>query len=135
VDVDLRLGQAATDCPPERLGEALARHLVARWEGPLSDEFIRLLLRSANTHAVAAAHIRTIFESQVLQMVRDALGDHPDAPRRAGMISTQVLGTALCRYILQLSPVVAMDGETLAATMAPVLQHYLTGDLSAPVGR
>jgi hypothetical protein len=50
------------------------------------------------------------------------------------MISTQVLGMALCRYILQLPPVVAMDGDTLAATMAPVLQHYLTGDLDAAVG-
>lgn len=134
VDVDLRLGEAVGDCPPEQLGERLARHVVARWEGPLSDELITLLLRSASTHPVAAAQLRRIFEAQVERVIRDALGDHPDTQRRAGMISTQVLGMALCRYILRLPPVVAMDGEALAATMAPVLQHYLTGDLDAAVG-
>jgi hypothetical protein len=36
---------------------------------------------------------------------------------------------ALCRYVIQLPPVVAMDGETLARVLGPVLQHYLLGDL------
>jgi hypothetical protein len=26
-----------------------------------------------------------------------------------------------------------LDGETLASTLGPVLQHYLVGDLDAPV--
>jgi AcrR family transcriptional regulator len=138
VEIDLRLGEATIDCPPEQLGERLARHVIARWEGPLADELITLLLRSASTHPVAAAHMRTIFEDQVVRVVRDALGEAPDTPRRVGMISTQVLGMALCRYILRLPPVVEMDADTLAATMAPVLQHYLTGDLDraveSPVG-
>jgi hypothetical protein len=133
-DIDLRLTEATIDCPPEQLGERLARHVIARWEGPLADELITLLLRSASTHPVAAAHMRAIFETQVVRVVRDALGDTPDTPRRVGMISTQVLGMALCRYILRLPPVVEMDADTLAATMAPVLQHYLTGDLDRAVG-
>jgi hypothetical protein len=40
-----------------------------------------------------------------------------------------VLGVALCRYVLRLPPVVAMDAGTLAASLAPVLQHYLLGEL------
>jgi hypothetical protein len=46
------------------------------------------------------------------------------------MLATQVLGVALCRYVLELPPVVAMDADTLASMMAPVIQHYLTGDLA-----
>lgn len=133
VDIDLKLDQVASDCPPEQLGERLAHHFVARWEGPLSDELITLLLRSASTHPVAAEQMRSIFESQVQRVFQEVVGERPDTARRIGMISTQVMGIALCRYILRLPPVVAMDGHTLAATMAPVLQHYLTGDLDGAV--
>jgi AcrR family transcriptional regulator len=129
LDVDLQLDKIDTSCAPDELGERLARHVIARWEGPLSDETITLLLRTASTHPVAAEQIRRVFASQVLRMIRDVIGEDADTPRRIGMVSTQVLGLALCRYVLRLPPVVAMDAETVATTMAPVLQHYLTGDL------
>jgi hypothetical protein len=35
--------------------------------------------------------------------------------------------------VLELPPVVEMDADTLASMMAPVIQHYLTGDLAAAV--
>ncbi|WP_028926554.1 TetR/AcrR family transcriptional regulator [Pseudonocardia acaciae] len=131
VDIDLMLPADAANWPRERLGEGLARHFVSRWEGDLSDELITMLLRSASTNPAAAERLRTVFASQVLEFVGMVA---PDAvPRRAGMIGSQVLGLALCRYVLELPPVVAMDGDTLARTLAPVLQHYLTGDLGAPV--
>jgi len=129
VDVDLRLDEAVDGCPPEQLGDRLARHFVARWEGALSDEFITLLLRSASTNPEAAEKMQTVFQGQVLRLIRGVVGDKPDTARRVGMLSTQILGVALCRYVLRIPPVVAMDGDTLAATMAPVLQHYLTGEL------
>jgi AcrR family transcriptional regulator len=131
VDLDLRLPDL-TAYPRDRLGERLARHFVSRWEGALADEAITLLLRSAITNPLAAEHMRAIFATQVLGMVRDVVGDTADAPRRAAMVTTQVLGAALCRYVLRLPPVAAVDGDTLAATMAPVLQHYLTGPLDTP---
>jgi AcrR family transcriptional regulator len=133
VDIDLKLDGVATDCPPDQLGERLARHFVARWEGPLSDELITVLLRSASTHPVAAEQMRSIFETQVLRVFREVVGEGPDTPRRIGMFSTQLMGMALCRYILRLPPVVAMDGDTIVAMLAPVLQHYLTGDLDAAI--
>jgi hypothetical protein len=49
------------------------------------------------------------------------------------MVSSQVLGVAYCRYVLELPAVTELDGATLADTLGPVLQHYLTGDLDAPV--
>ncbi|MDT7658817.1 MAG: hypothetical protein QOF38_3532, partial [Pseudonocardiales bacterium] len=35
--------------------------------------------------------------------------------------------------VLELPPVVALDADTLASMLAPVIQHYLTGDLTAAV--
>jgi AcrR family transcriptional regulator len=132
VDVDLHLPKPS-DLPRDRIGELLAAHLIARWEGALSDEFIRLILRSAGTNKAAAEQFQVIFESQLLTFVRELTGDAPDARRRAAMLSSQVLGLSYCRYVIELPAVVEIDAETLARTLAPVLQHYLTGDLDAEV--
>jgi AcrR family transcriptional regulator len=133
VDLDLHFPDAA-GWPREELGIRLARHVVARWEGELSDELIRLLLRSATTNAAAAEQLRAVFGGQVLRFVQQvAGGDTPEVVRRASMLATQVVGVALCRYVLELPPVVAMDADTLVAMLAPVIQHYLTGDLTAAV--
>jgi AcrR family transcriptional regulator len=132
VDVDLQLPRPS-DLPRDRIGELLAAHLIARWEGALSDEFIRLILRSAGTNKAAAEQFQVIFESQLLTFVRGLTGDAPDARRRAAMLSSQVLGLSYCRYVIELPAVVEIDAATLARTLAPVLQHYLTGDLDAEV--
>lgn len=131
VDVDLHLPQPS-ELPTDRIGELLARHLISRWEGDLSDEFIRLLMRSAGTNKGAAEQFREIFEGQLLKFVCELTGYASDARRRAAMVSTQVLGLAYCRYIVELPAVVEIDAQTLTKILAPVLQHYLTGDLSAP---
>jgi hypothetical protein len=44
-----------------------------------------------------------------------------------------MLGLALTRYVLELPPVVALTPDEIAGWLAPVLQHYLTGKVSAPV--
>ncbi len=46
---------------------------------------------------------------------------------RAGLAASQVLGLALCRYVLRLPPVVGMDTDTLLDWVAPTIQRYLTG--------
>ena len=50
-----------------------------------------------------------------------------DAPRRAGLIATQVLGLALCRYVLRLPPVVVMSRDEVVAWVGPTVQRYLVG--------
>ncbi|HEY1968879.1 MAG TPA: TetR family transcriptional regulator [Pseudonocardia sp.] len=132
VDIDLQLPDP-TGCPREQVGEVFARHVLARWEGELSDELITLLLRSAGTNPTAAAQVRQVFQRQVVEMVRQVAGDGPDVATRAAMLSTQVLGVAMCRYVLEIPPVVALDGERLVALLAPVLQHYLVGDIERPM--
>jgi AcrR family transcriptional regulator len=131
IAVDLQLPDPH-GLPREQVGEMLARHMVARWEGELSDELIILLLRSAATNSAAAEQLRRVFDDQVLSFVTTVAGDDAHPRRRAAMISAHVLGVAYCRYIAQLSAMVEMDADTLAATLSPVLQHYLTGNLDKP---
>lgn len=50
---------------------------------------------------------------------------------RSGLISSQMTGFALMRYIWKIEPIASMaDDEVIAAT-APNLQHYVSGDLTA----
>ena len=50
-----------------------------------------------------------------------------DAAARAGLISSQLLGLALCRYVLELPPVVAMPREQIVAEVGATVQRYLEG--------
>jgi hypothetical protein len=50
-----------------------------------------------------------------------------DAPRRAGLIATQVLGMALCRFVLRIPPIVAMPRDELIEWIGPTLQRYVDG--------
>ncbi len=127
VDVDLGLADLG-DIEPDRLGETLLRHAITVWEQPPASEILLTLLRSSITDDRAIAKLRDIFTGQVMPAVL-RVGDPDDAPRRAGLMATQVLGIALTRYILKLPPVVAMSSDQLVAYIGPTLQRYLT---SAP---
>ena len=66
-----------------------------------------MLLRSSTTNAEAAQRMKDIFAAQLLPAITKVVPD--DAPRRAGLIATQVLGMALCRFVLRLPPVVELS--------------------------
>ena len=129
-DLDLQLPDLAA-VPREQLGETLVRHWVERWEGGASDELLIVVFRSAITNEAAAERLRTVFGAQVAKAVATIVDDRAEAATRAGLVSTQMLGLALCRYILRLAPVVALDLDTLLATVSDTVQRYLTGPLTA----
>jgi AcrR family transcriptional regulator len=129
-DLDLQLPDLAS-VPREQLGETLVRHWVERWEGGSSDELLIVVFRSAITNEAAAERLRTVFGAQVAKAIATIVDDRAEAATRAGLVSTQMLGLALCRYILRLAPVVALDLDTLLATVSDTVQRYLTGPLTA----
>jgi AcrR family transcriptional regulator len=134
VDIDLRLPDLAA-VPREELGVTLVRHWVARWEGGLSDELLVILLRSAITNESAAERLRAIFGAQVATAAAAVVDDPAEVPARAGLVATQMLGLALCRDILRLPPVVALDVDTLVAVVSDTVQRYLTGPITSGRGQ
>jgi hypothetical protein len=122
-DFDLRLPDL-TAAPRERVGHVLAAHLLDRWE---ADDALQILLRTAATDDDAADRMRRIFAGQLGPQIATLTGDPATAATRAGLVATQALGTALCRYVLRLPPVVAMTPAELVGWIAPTFQRYLTG--------
>jgi len=128
VDVDLRLPDL-TDCPPTRRGRRLVEHFLSRWEGTDGDDVLVLLLRSAATNEAARERMHHVFTDQ-LQLRVAAVSDPSSAGHRAALIATQMLGLALCRYVLRLPLVVEATAEQIAADLGPTIQRYLTAPLS-----
>jgi AcrR family transcriptional regulator len=121
-DFDLRLPDF-TDAPVHTIGLRLAEHFLERWE---DEGTFTALLRASVTHEVAAARIHDIFHNQITMITARLGPDLESAPARAGLIASQVLGTALCRYVLRLPPVATMPDDQLVAWLGDTLQRYLT---------
>lgn len=113
-----------TAVPVDQLGAALATHFVHRWE---RDEALLILLRVGVTNEAVAQRMRTIFATQLEPVARTATGNAPDAAVRAGLAASQVLGMALCRYVLAFGPLAAMSRQDVVDWIGPTLQRYLTG--------
>ncbi|WP_433681296.1 TetR/AcrR family transcriptional regulator [Nocardia sp. CA-119907] len=128
VDVRLDLPDLAS-AEPSGLGELLVRRFLAIWEDQPDNKVLVILLRSSITDETVSERFRQIFTEQVLPAVL-RFGDPADAQRRGGLIVTQMLGLALCRYVLELPPVVGLTHEQIIADIAPTLQRYLT---SSPI--
>ena len=127
---DLRLPDPAL-LAPGAIGEALVGHFLGVWEEPGGEAGLPVLLRSAASNAFAAAKLRELFAAQVLPAVARA-GPPATAAARAGLVATQLLGFAFCRYVLRLPPVVALPREAIVRALGATIQRYATG---ADLGR
>jgi AcrR family transcriptional regulator len=105
-------------------GELLVRVFVDRWEDAARDDELILLLRTAVTSEAVAAQLQATLGHLVAGPIA-ALGSD-DAAERAAFISAQLLGLALCRYILRLEPLASLPAGDVVAAIAPSVQRYLT---------
>jgi AcrR family transcriptional regulator len=124
-DFDLRLPDL-TLLPRGQVGAAFVHHFIDRWE---SDDTFMALIRVAVTQDAAAKRVRAVLAGQVVPMITALTDDAAHAPVRAGLVASQILGVALCRYVLRLPPVVAMTRAEVVGWLGPTVQRYITGRL------
>lgn len=109
-----------TEVDRTEVGRALVSHFLERWEG---DEALVILLRSSATNAEAAQRMQQIFSTQLQPLVASVV-PAAEARWRSGLIATQILGLAWCRYVLQLAPVVKMTRAEIIDSVGPTIQRY-----------
>lgn len=120
--VDLEL-PSLDQVDPADIGRAMVEHFLEIWEGAGRERGMAVLLRSAASNDYAAAKMREAFLRQVMPFIT-TMGDPASAARRAGLVASQMLGLAMCRYVLKLPPVVALSRDQIVASLAPTLQRY-----------
>jgi AcrR family transcriptional regulator len=110
--------------PARQRGALLVRTFVDRWEDAATRDELMLLLRAAVTSEAVAARLQATLGHLITAPIA-ALGE-PDAAERGSLIATQLLGLALCRYILRLEPLASLPAGDVVAAVAPSVQRYLT---------
>jgi AcrR family transcriptional regulator len=124
-DVDLRIPDL-TDTPAGEHGERLVEHVLSRWDaGTPEGQVLLSLLRSAASDAAAAAGMRELFAHQLIPTLRRLISDESEVPQRAALVTSQILGLALARSVLELAPFDAMPPSVIAANVGATIQRYL----------
>lgn len=111
---------------PERMGEAIVRAALAAWEEPATQQAAMGLLRAAASNERAAAMLRSYVEARIIGPISRRIAT-PDAPLRAALAASQVVGLALARYLVRVEPLASADPEDLVRRVGPTIQRYLTG--------
>jgi AcrR family transcriptional regulator len=110
--------------PASRRGELLVRHFISRWEDPVHDDELIALLRTGVTSETVAGRLQAVLGQLITEPIA-ALGDER-AAERGTLIAAQLLGLALCRYILRFEPLASLPADDVVAAVAPSVQRYLT---------
>ncbi len=116
--------------PREQLGDRIVARFVGLWDRPEIRPTLLGLARSATTDPVAAAMFRGMLVDGPLHAIAGLLRT-PDAPMRATLVGSQLVGIAMVRYVARLEPIASMAADELAALVGPTLTRYLLGDLGA----
>ncbi|MDQ1218280.1 TetR/AcrR family transcriptional regulator [Microbacterium arborescens] len=119
IDLELPRVDTESELGP---GQALARHAVALWGSETPGRALRILLRASAQDAEAAVRVRDVFATQVSPFLA---GEQGDSPVRASLITSQILGYALGRYIIGLDPLVDVDDEEAARRLGVALQALI----------
>ncbi|MEV2212655.1 TetR family transcriptional regulator [Streptomyces sp. NPDC050997] len=122
VAVDLKMPDLGS-LPREDVGRVLVNHFLDMWE---ENEVLTALLRVGVTNQDGARRVQGIFRDQLLPVARQVCPDPEQAPTRAALVATQLLGLALTRYVLRFPPAVALVREEAVAWLGPTVQRYFT---------
>jgi AcrR family transcriptional regulator len=114
--------------PRSEVGERVVRFILsvladdearARWIG---------LIRSAVTEPEATRVFREILSTRIFRPLAEHLG-MDEAPLRAGLAGSQIVGVVMARHVIRIEPLASLDDERLVGAIAPTIQRYLTDPL------
>src|SRR6202167_4699543 len=131
VTIDLQVPDLRA-VPTTRRGELLVPHFISRWEAPLRDDEMIALLRTGVTSETVAERLQAVLGQLITEPI--AALAYEQAAERSTLIAAQLLGLALCRYILRFEPLASLPADDVVAALAPAGQRYLTRADHSPPG-
>jgi AcrR family transcriptional regulator len=129
IDFDALIAQVMAG-PGDEVGERLVRQTLALWEDPATRPLLLGIVRSATTDAVAAQMLRQLLAEGPILALTNA-SRLPDAPLRATLAGSQIVGMAIARYVIGVEPLASASVDQVARAIGPTIQRYLDGDVSS----
>lgn len=112
------------------IGLRLARFVVGVAESEDGHRRVTGLVRAAASEPEAARLVRELVTRELFAPIAEAL-DVEDAPLRASLVGSQIVGLVMARYVVAVEPLASCPPDVVIAAIAPTLQRYLTGPLQA----
>lgn len=110
------------------VGERLARFVLALLDQPEASSRFLAMIRSATSEPEAAVLLRDLVTERLMVPIAQGLGGD-DAPLRAALAGSQIVGLVMARRIIGIEALRAADSEELVRAVAPTLQRYLVGGI------
>ena len=110
--------------PIDQLGAALITLLLASWADDEVGPTLRAILQTAAHEPSTREKLRRVVEGSLMG-VAELGSDERDRLIRSGLISSQMMGFALMRYVWKIEPIASMTDDEVIAAITPNLQHYV----------
>lgn len=119
------------EVPVDQLGRVLPSLLLPLYDSEVGKGIVATLRSVLSGSDVAdMSMIRSFFQDVITVEIGDRIDDPPGSGSvRVQFVASQLLGIVLARHILELEPFRSLPVQQIIDTVAPTLQHYLTGDL------
>jgi AcrR family transcriptional regulator len=115
--------------PVSELGSALLRLMLGAWADDEIGPVLRAVLQTAAHDPGTREKLRRVVEGSLMG-VSHLGSDERDRLVRSGLVSSQLMGLAMMRYVWRIEPVASMSDDELVAALAPNLRHYIEDDLT-----
>ena len=116
------------EAPIDELGLTLPSLLLPLWDSEMGSAFLATLRSMLAGDGVGL--IRSFLQDVIAVEIGSRIDEPPGSGRiRVQFVASQLVGVVMARYILELEPFASLPVEQIAETIAPNLQHYLTGEL------
>ena len=116
------------EAPIDELGLTLPSLLLPLWDSEMGSAFLATLRSLLAGDGVGL--IRSFLQDVIAVEIGSRVDEPPGSGRiRVQFVASQLVGVVMARYILELEPFASLPVEQIAETIAPNLQHYLTGEL------
>jgi AcrR family transcriptional regulator len=109
-------------------GKRMVRAYLGMWEQPDTAHSMVSMLVSATSNSDAYDAFRAFMQSYVLTAVSGAIGGDEQARLRALLAATNLVGTAMLRYVLRVPQLAALSVDELVELLGPTVHRYLTAD-------
>jgi AcrR family transcriptional regulator len=115
--------------PLPELGSALLRLMLGAWADDEIGPVLHAILQTAAHDPGTREKLRMVVEGSLMG-VSHLGSDERDRRVRSGLVSSQLMGLAMMRYVWRIEPVATMSDDELVSAIAPNLRHYIQDDLT-----